>query len=342
MKRFGHVLILAAVAFTLACSPETDTETAGGDGPEATSGEERVTVAMLPKLKGIPYFNLCEEGARRAAAEENVDLIWDAPLEVNTSKQVQLIDDWLVRGMDVLALASNDPQAIAPSIARAKAQGVPVLTWDTDSPGTERDYFINQVDGRVLGRMMMDIMADELGGEGQFAIITGGLEAENLNFWMKYIKLQHTEQYPEMELVGVWHCDSNRQKAFDVATNLLQSHPDLDGIIGNDSAAFSGACDAVEKMGLQDRVEVTGLSMPSEIRPFVKSGVVDKFLLWDPRMLGYLTVKVAANLARGVEPEPGQLIEGYGEVRFDPEDADALIMAPPTVYTATNIDDFDY
>ncbi len=336
MKQLKRLAAAALIAFIFACAPKDANE------QNTTETGKKITIAMLPKLKGIPYFNLCEEGAKKAAAEENVTLLWDAPLEIDTQHQVTLIDNWLVRGIDALCLASNDPQAIAASIAKARKAGVHVLTWDTDSPGTEREYMVNQCDGRVLGRMLMDIMAEELGQQGQFAIITGGLQAENLNFWMKYIKLQHEEKYPQMKLLGVWPCDSNRQKAFEVAQNLMQTYPELNGIIGNDSAAFAGACDAIGIGRKAGTIKVTGLSMPSEIKPFVEKGIVNKFLLWDPRQLGYLTVKIAAGLARGNKPMEGQEIPGFGTITFDPDDPEVIIMAPPTVYTKDNIGQFDY
>ena len=79
-----------------------------------------VTMGMMPKAKGDPYFVSCRKGAEEAAAALNVDLIWDGPTELDPAKQNEVVEAWITRGVDVIAVSVENQAAISTVLRKAR------------------------------------------------------------------------------------------------------------------------------------------------------------------------------------------------------------------------------
>ncbi len=132
----------------------------GGDAAKGKSGQ--VTIAMLPKLTSIAYFKACHTGAKSAAEELGVNLIYDGPTEASGSKQNEFIETWIRQGVDAICVAPNQPATIRSAIEKAKQRGIKVLTWDSDAPESGRTLMVNQVDDQKLGELLMDETAKQM------------------------------------------------------------------------------------------------------------------------------------------------------------------------------------
>lgn len=331
-------VILALGLAAVGC--EKSTEPSG-----AASGAEspKVVIAMLPKLVNIDYFDACERGARRAAEELGVTLIYDGPSRPDGAEQNEFIDRWIRQRVDAICVAPNQPEGVRPFIARARKAGIKVLTWDTDAAESERDLMVNQVDDRVLAHALMDELARQMGEEGEWAIAIASLTASNLNSWRRLAEARATEKYPNLRLVATEPTNEDENLASQRVEALLNAHPRLKGILALDSNSVPGAAAAVVKAGKVGRVAVVGNSTPNKMRPFVKDGVVECFFLWDPRALGQLTIACAKALVDGRELSAGAEIPGWnGELTFSSEDRKMVILSPPIRFTRDNIDDYDF
>src|SRR5262245_46131188 len=93
----------------------------GGDArKEEASGAARLTVAMMPKNKGNPYFVSCHKGAEEAASELGVKVLWDGPTETDPAKQNEVVEAWITRGVDVIAVSVENKEAISTVLRKAK------------------------------------------------------------------------------------------------------------------------------------------------------------------------------------------------------------------------------
>ena len=136
---------------------------------------------MMPKAKGDPYFISCRAGAEEAAKELGVDLIWDGPTGLDAAKQNEVIEGWITRGVDAIAVSVENSAGISTVLRKARERGIKVVTWDADAAEDARDYFINQATPEGIGNTLVDEGARLLGGKGEFAIVTGTLSAANQN-----------------------------------------------------------------------------------------------------------------------------------------------------------------
>ncbi|MCX6090780.1 MAG: substrate-binding domain-containing protein [Candidatus Atribacteria bacterium] len=104
MKKYQLLFILLIVAVLLV----------------PTFAEAKYKIAFVPKLIGIPYFNAMEEGGKKAAADLDVEFIYTGPVTADVAKQTEIVDNLITQGVNAIAVAPNDPAAIAPVLKKAR------------------------------------------------------------------------------------------------------------------------------------------------------------------------------------------------------------------------------
>ncbi len=301
------------------------------------------TIVVMPKLVGIPYFNASETGALEAGKELGIEVIYTGPTQGDAAQQVTMIEDLLIKGIDALAIAPNDPDAVSPALQKAIQEYVLVVDWDTPASGDDVKYSIHQIDDQKFGEIIWDKLVEAMGTEeGEYAIVTGYLTAANLNTWIKYGLEYAATRYPNLKLVtDPVPSDESAQEAYSQTLALLGTYPNLKGIVGISTPGPIGAAMAVQEKGLQDKVAVVGSSMPKDSAPYLKDGSLDFGILWDPGKLGKLTVYVAHYELNGTPITNGMEIPGVGAITVW-EDGKTIIMGDPSVWTAENVDQFDF
>jgi rhamnose transport system substrate-binding protein len=334
-KGVSAAVLLTLVLVIAACGVGQQGPSQGGGGGGPTK------ICMMPKLVGIPYFNAAEKGAKEAAGELDIQLVYDGPTEAKAALQSQMIEQWIQQQCSAITVAANDPNALAPAMKKAGDAGIKTGAWDADVAKDARDVFVNQATYEAIGYKMVDLMAEQTGGKGKFLVVTGSLTAPNQVAWLKAMKERMKEKYPEMSIASVQPGEEDLQKGIDITKNYLQANPDTAGVFGITSVALPGAAEAIKQLGLQGEVAVTGLSTPNEMKPYVNSGVVKKFALWNTVDLGYLAVYVANAQVEGNLPKSGTFKAGrLGEVKMLAPDE--VLLGPPVVFSKENIDQYNF
>ncbi len=172
------------------------------NGPTPISTGHKTQVAMMPKAKGDPYFVSCRQGAEEAARELGIDLLWDGPTDLDPAKQNEVVEAWITKGVDVIAVSVENQAGISTVLRKAREKGIKVITWDADAEENARDFLINQATPQGIGYTLTDEAARIMNGRGEFAIITASLSAANQNEWIKNIKARLAEKYPDHETRG--------------------------------------------------------------------------------------------------------------------------------------------
>ncbi|CAH8705406.1 autoinducer 2 ABC transporter substrate-binding protein [Paenibacillus thiaminolyticus] len=345
--KLSMLLSIVLVVGMLAGCGAAKTENAGstdasGSGNE-TAASGKLKIAIVPKLIGIPYFNASEQGAKQAGEDLGVEVIYTGPTQADAAQQVKVIEDLISKKVDVIAVAPNDPAALTPVLKKAKAQGIKVMDWDTKADPSVVDLSIQQVDDEVYGRHMADLLVKAMGKEqGNVAIVTGGLSAQNLNTWIDWSLKQIQEKYPNLNIIGEKiGTDEKQQVAYQKTLDLLKANPDLDGILAYSTVAPLGAAQAIQEKGLQDKVSLIGVALPTDSKPFLEDGSLDTATLWNPVNLGYLTVAAGKELAEGKTITNGQDIPNIGTVEVK-EDGKTIILGPPADFTKENAGDYNF
>jgi rhamnose transport system permease protein len=312
----------------------------GSSARPAPANGKRPVIAMMPKAKGDPYFVSCRVGAEEAAKELGVELIWDGPTGLDAARQNEVIENWITRGVDVIAVAVENRAGISTVLRKARQRGIKVLTWDADAEPDARDFFVNQATSEGIGNTLTDEAARLLGGKGEFAILTGALSAANQNEWISFIKKRVAEQHRGLTLSTIRPTDDDRDKAFSETQTILRVHPNTKLVMAISAPAVPGAAEAVRQAARKD-VFVFGLSLPNINKPYVHSDVVQTVVLWNTRDLGYLTIHAGLQMLDGKLAAGAQSMQGgrLGQLQIRGSE---IILGPPLKFTKANIDQFDF
>ncbi|MEP6914974.1 MAG: substrate-binding domain-containing protein, partial [Acidobacteriota bacterium] len=218
--------------------------------------------------------------------------------------------------------------------------GIHVVTWDADAEPDARDFFVNQATAEGIGNTLTDEAARLLGGQGEFAIITGALSAANQNEWIAFIKKRLAEKYPNLKLATIRPSDDDRDKAFAETQTILRVFPAVKLVMAISAPAVPGSAEAVRQANRHD-VNVIGLSLPNMNKPYVHDGWVQTVVLWNTRDLGYLAVLAGSLLAQNKLPAGATSLPAgrLGTVQIRGSE---IILGAPVMFTKSNIDQFDF
>ena len=224
-----------SILFT-ACGPSSSENPSSSNGAAAANGSKKFTLCLIPKKKGLPYFTSCAAGARDAANDlGNIELIYDGPTDGSPEKQASMIEQYTLKGVDVIAVSPNDPNVVAPAMRKARAKGIHVITWDADAIQDSRDFFVNQATAEAIAHGMVDTMVADLGGpevKADVAIVTAYMTAANQNVWIEHMKEHIQDRYSNMNLVAIKPSDEDQKLAFKVTQDLMKTYPDIKGFFG--------------------------------------------------------------------------------------------------------------
>ena len=335
-------IILTASAALTACGSD-DGGDSGSDSSSDGGGE--LSMTMLPKNLGNPYFDTSTAGAEAAAEELGVEIEEVGPETASPDAQVSYINTVAQQGKDALILSANDPEALCDAIDEARSADVKVITFDADTNPDCRDLFINQATAEGIAAKQLELISDQIGGKGEIAILSAAANATNQNAWIDMMEkeLADNPDYADIELVDTVYGDDDDQKSFDQTEALLQNHPDLKGIISPTTVGIAAAARYLSDSSSKGKVALTGLGTPNQMREYVENGTVESFALWNPSDLGALATYAAAALANGdISGEEGDSFEAGDLGEFEVGADGVVLLGEPFTFNADNIGDFDF
>ncbi|QWF83629.1 autoinducer 2 ABC transporter substrate-binding protein [Amycolatopsis sp. CA-230715] len=333
------VVVLGLVA-TLAAAGCTQ-KNSGGDAGGNAGGKHQI--AFVPKLQGIPYFEAMNTGGKGAEqALGDATWLYQGPTQADAAAQTQIVRSFIQRGVQVIVVAPNDPNSMAPVLKEAQDKGIKVMTSDTDAPNSVRDAFVNQASTEQIGKALTDAMLKAMGGKGKYAIVSCGETAENLNSWIKVQKRYTAEKYPQAQIVDTVYAGEDQAKATQMAADLMNAHPDLTGLIGECTSSAPGVAQAVKDSNRIGKVFTVGLGTPKSMKPYLADGSSSSSILWDVEQLGYLTAWAGDQLAAGKQFQPvNKVSDKLPAVKWDAA-TKTLLLGDPLVITKDNADQFSY
>ncbi len=329
------------------------TEAAPADVPEYDGGQpvnapdlagQKIVLVDVPKLVGIGYFAATTKGQQEAAAElGNVEVATDAPTEANIDEQISTIDNYITKGVNGILFAANDPVAIGPVLKKALEAGIHVVGYDANAVPDAREWFVNQAEFNGIAKSMIDSLVAETGEDAGFGIVTSTFTTPNQARWIAEMWAYAGKCYPELKWLETVEAQEDNILSFNQATTLMNKYGDeLQGLLGMTSVATPAAAEAVTQLGLCGEVAVVGLATPNAMRPYVKSDCVKSVVLWNPVDLGYAAVYVMRAVVDGTLKPGDTTVEAGRLGTLEIVNGSEVLLGPPFIYNADNIDDFDF
>ncbi len=262
------------------------------------AGKRQWHIAIVPKALTGEYWVRCKKGAEAAAKQFGVKLTFVGPsAETEVDKQIDIMENLLIRGVDAIGISPCDGKALVPTIEKAIGKGVPVLTVDSDARTNKRIAYIgtdNEKAGEIAAKELVKLMK----GKGKVLIIQGVHGAENLMQRVKGFK-RVIAKYPQIEIVSEQACQSDQTIALNITENVLTAHPDLGGIFGVNAPGAPGAAQGVKATGKSGKVKIVGFdALPDTVR-YCAEGVVQAIIEQRPYRMGYLAVRYLKEFLEG-------------------------------------------
>ncbi len=349
LKRW-MLLSLGCVLVVAGCHSESNRQSGGSS---AESGGA-LKIVFIPKVSGNSYFKGITQGFEDASKEIHADFTTQAPSTGDATSQIQIIKDQIQRGVDVIALAANSPDALNPVLDQARAKGITVITVDSDLTGNEshRDAAVLGTDFTKIGSSEVELLGSLINYSGPIAILSATTDAPNQNVWIGGMKETLKQpKYAKMSLVDVVYGDDDQQKSTTESQALLSKHPDLRGIISPTFVGVQAAAQTMQLAGVYPGgphatgggIQLTGLCTPNSLKSYVQKGVVSSFQLWNLHDMGYIAVYL------GQQNHTGKLKAAEG-VDFTAGSVgkrttgklNVVVAGPLLTFDKTNIDKFDF
>jgi rhamnose transport system substrate-binding protein len=313
-----------------------------GCGKAEPEKPARTRVGLVAKSLGNGFFDAVHKGGDEAAKELDAELIFTGPTTPTAEGQIEVLNALIAQRVDAIAVSANDPDALVPTLKRARERGIKVISYDSGVAAAGRMAHLAPSSDQLIGETVLALTAElapqvDGKGTGKFAVVSATPTSTNQNSWLAEMR-KALPQQPGLQMVSVVYGDDVSDKSYRETVALLKQHPDLSVVVSISSVGIVAAARAVEDQGLTGKVKVTGLGLPSELSGYVQKGVVPKFAIWNPIDLGYSATQIAVRLARGGDVTKPVSIGRVGEVSFGADGVGA--MSKPFIYDAGNVADF--
>ena len=221
-------------------------------------------------------------------------------VEVDSSRQIAIIDSMLNRKLAGIALAPVDRKALVSVVDRASSSGIPVAIFDSDIDTKKRITYV-ATDNREGGRMAARFLGELLMGEGKVAIIGFMPGSASTMEREEGFEQELKAKFPKMEVVQLAFGMADRAKARAVTENILTAHPDLRGLFADNESSSVGAVMAL-KARANSRVRTVVFDANDQLIADLQDRQIDAMVVQYPFVMGYESVKAIGMKLRGEKP----------------------------------------
>ncbi len=281
MRRWGYLLL--ALVLAVGCT-----------GPK----DAKPRFVYIPKMTddSNSFWRTVKDGVLSAADDYLVDVVVRGTAdETMIDQQIALVEKTIAERPAAIILAAADFRRLVPSVRRARAAGIPVITVDSSIATDDASAKIG-TDNRQMGRTA---------GAALLQMLPQG----SLVGVLSYIKDSSTaldrEQGLTEALAGsvvqlpTLYSDADRETAYRQAKALLADHPALKGLIALNEPTTLGVCQALKESGRQREVALVGIDASFEVLKSLESGVLRAVMVQQPFNMGYLGVEAASRIVTG-------------------------------------------
>jgi len=334
--RKAAVGIALLIPVTLAaCSTGT-----GGSSASAASKKSNVIV-LIPKQTSDPFFTNADQGAQQAAAQLGYKIDYVGPTTADASGQVTTIENAIRQHPAAITISGDDPNAVAPALKQAMKAGIVVSSYNADVAPGARQFFISQASNTAIAEAIVNTMAAQTGGKGNFLLVSSTSTAANQNTWIAYMRKYIPTKYPKMHIAEVIPGNDDPATVLSVTSSYLSAHKSTTTGVWVIGGGMSGAIKAEQQQGINPHsIPVAGLCIPSDVKVDVNSGLIKNCLLWSPADTAYADVYAINAALKGKLPANGTLKAGrLGTLTITDK---TVNVGNPLIFTKANINNYNF
>ena len=316
MKKFLSVILAGIMVLSVAaCSSTATTEETEEGGEETTAeGDGTYTIGFSPYTLTNEYFTAVLDGVQTACDELGCELIYFDP-QNDPTQQASQIDDMIAAGIDALVYIPYDSAGAHTVLQTCKDAGVKVI--NIDNVITEDDYDLVDAiiasDNTQLGYLSGQWVAENH-PDGANILIVHLQTAESCiinvdGFWQGIRdNVENPDAFVEVQVV---EGEGSTETTFQVVSDALQAHDNIDVIYAINDTSALGAVQAVAEAGLEGSIDILGKDGAPIGKHAIADGTMVQSSAQRPTYMGYTGVQYAVDLLNGEEVEFNTSIESY-------------------------------
>ena len=283
----------------------------------AFSAENKPKMVVVHKLLGIPAITAMAKGVVKAGQDLGIDASLTGPTAIDPAQQIKIVEDLIAQNVNVIGLVPLDVAVCAPTLKRAQAAGIKVITLEGANQDG-RDWNVDMVDEHVFGETQMKGLAREMKEEGDYIVSVGTLTTPLHNRWADYAIAYQKEHYPKMRLAadrfpGADEIDVSQKTVLDV----IKAYPNVRGMILFGANGPIGAGNALRQTRMWDKIALVGTCLPSQAQSLIKDGIIREGYFWNVIDSGYAMVSVAKVMLDGAPFSNDTDFPGLGKAHVD-------------------------
>jgi ribose transport system substrate-binding protein len=271
-------------------------EAAPGGGQSVTGLDtKKYVIAVIPKAATHEFWKSVHAGASDAAQElGNVELKWKAPAEDdNRAQQIDLVQDFVTRGVDGICLAPIDSQGLVGVAKDVKDHNIPLVIFDSglNDPSLYASYVAT--DNENGGRLAAREMGKQLGGKGNVILLRYSPGSESTENRERGFLETLQKEFPDIKILSSdQYAGTSESTALDKGQQLLLKYgKDVNGVFAVNENSAAGMLKALEEAGLAGKIVFLGFDSSDNMVKALRSGEMQGVVLQDPVNMGYQAVK---------------------------------------------------
>lgn len=258
-----------------------------------------VYIAVISKGFQHEFWQTVKLGSDTASEELGVKSTFEGPAnESMIAEQIDMVENAITKKATAILLAALDTEALIPVVEKAKSKGIPVVMFDSNVNSDIPLSFV-ATDNKAAGGVAAEMLGKQLGGKGVVGIVAHNAGTSTAQQRRDGFIEKMKEMYPDVKLLEPVYSDGDHQRAMDKATDMMQSNPNLAAIYATNEGSAIGVATAVDAKGKGGKVKVVGFDSSEAEIAFLKSGVVQGFVVQNPFNMGYLGVKALYDVLEG-------------------------------------------
>ena len=328
-KKLIVLLLTVALVFSLAACTVPDSAPPAAEAPAAeapaAASDAIGEYYMITFMSGIDYWKGCFEGFERAAKAVGATAVYTGSAEADFAAEVDVLNQVIAKKPKGIALTCVDPDAFMDPIQTAIDAGIPVVTFDSDSPNSNRYAYLG-TGNEAAGAAAAKYMADVIGGAGEVGIVyfAGSQnQEERSGGFEKYM----AANYPNIKVIPKVHGGDDETSSSAAAAALITANPNIKGIFGANAWMGLGVGNAIEEAGKVGEICGVAFDTDSGVLDYIESGTLSASVVQGTQQMGYWSFQFlwAMNTdavvddwkGKGLSPVPGAVDTGVSMATKD-------------------------
>jgi ribose transport system substrate-binding protein len=258
---------------------------------------------VIPKGQTHIFWQAVHAGAVSAGNEMGARILWNGPAtELDISKQIGIVDDFINQHVDAVALAPDNGEALVPVVEHAAEEHIPIAIFDS---GIKTDKYVTYVstDNYKGGVMAGQRMGEIFPKGGKIAILATTPGSVSTTEREAGFKDTIAKNSPNLEVVAFQYGMSDRAKSLAVAEDILTANPGIAAIFCSNESGSIGAVQGAKSHNLAGKVKIVGFDSSPTLVEDIQAGNIDSLVVQNPFRMGYMVVQALVNQLHGKTPE---------------------------------------